>query len=201
MVLVAPPQFYGTGAYGACHIIHYPHTPGCTGGHNCEDPSDLASQPPYTASDWNYFNAVFVTIWIVTTKRPKLGLTIMTPGKARGKKHKVGQEPRRWRYKKSRAAFGALGYLPILYPRLHQGLQLYQSRNPAGRAPSGLTFRCKCEKSPLPPCQEPVPMTIGRESHQCEFKNWLRQGKFQFDKSWIAYMIHVSIVTNPPTPL
>ena len=57
MVLVAPPQFYGTGAYGACHIIHYPHTPGCTGGYKCFDPPGLAIQSPHTASDKNFFDA------------------------------------------------------------------------------------------------------------------------------------------------
>ena len=48
MVLVAPPQFYGTGAYGACLIIHYPHTPGCTGGYSSNNPSGFAPKRLYT---------------------------------------------------------------------------------------------------------------------------------------------------------
>jgi hypothetical protein len=37
-------------------------TPGCTGGHNCQDPSDLVFQPPHKARDKNFFVTVFVTI-------------------------------------------------------------------------------------------------------------------------------------------
>jgi hypothetical protein len=37
-------------------------TPGYTGGLNCFDPLGLPIQPPHTASDKNFFDAVFVTI-------------------------------------------------------------------------------------------------------------------------------------------
>ncbi len=38
------------------------HTPGYTGGYKCFDPPGLAIQSPHTASDKNFFDAVFVTI-------------------------------------------------------------------------------------------------------------------------------------------
>ena len=73
----------------------------------------------------------------------------MTPGKALGKRCKVGQEPRRSLPRRitgggdtfflvSSAAADLPPYLVPHTPRLHQGLQAYQPRNPAGQAPSGL---------------------------------------------------------------
>jgi hypothetical protein len=43
-----------TGLWGTCLYL----TPGYTGGHHCQDPSDLAIQPPHTVSVKKFFNAV-----------------------------------------------------------------------------------------------------------------------------------------------
>ena len=58
---------------------------------------------------------------------PNWGFTSMTPGKARGKKHKVSREPQSGRYKLrppqsyGAGSYGALGHLRILNPRFHRG--------------------------------------------------------------------------------
>ena len=53
-ILVAPPTGLAT--------IYIITTPGYTGDYKCFDPLGLAIQSPHTASDTNFFDAVFVTI-------------------------------------------------------------------------------------------------------------------------------------------
>jgi hypothetical protein len=53
-------------------------------------PPGLAIQSPHTVSDKNFFNAVISQFEFLLPKGPERGRTIMTPGKARGKKSKYG---------------------------------------------------------------------------------------------------------------
>ena len=75
---------------GGLATIYIIITPGCTGGHNCQDPSDLAIQPRIYSKWWKLLQCCFCHNLNCHNQKPKLGLTIMTPGKARGMKWKYG---------------------------------------------------------------------------------------------------------------